>query len=78
MYLPTPLHELDATQGRYFKRSLIGFNSVFLLLDWLKSTVYPTILSVAGWRVVGLIFFSNVLVLYQMQTTLSIYYDEIH
>ena len=28
---PTPLHELDVTQGQLFKRSLTGLNSVFLL-----------------------------------------------
>ena len=38
IYLPTPPHEQDATQGQFFKRSLTGFEfRVFLLLDWLPS-----------------------------------------
>ena len=30
---PTPPLGQDMTQGQFFKRSLTGFNSVFLLLD---------------------------------------------
>ena len=32
-YLPTPSLGQDMTQGQFFKRSLTGLNSVFLLLD---------------------------------------------
>ena len=59
-----------------FKRSLIGFEfRVFLLLDKLphqmKNLVCPTILPLAGGRIIGFIPFPRVLVLCEMQSVSS-------
>ena len=36
IYLPTPPHEQDATQGQYLKAEFNRFEfRVFILLDWL-------------------------------------------
>ena len=70
---PIPPLGQDMTQGQCFKRSLTGLNSeFFLLLDVasprLKNLVCPTILPIAGGRIIGFIPFPRVLVLCEMQS----------
>ena len=62
-------HKVDFQQ---FNRFWFGFLSPRLIpILRLKSSVCPTILSIAGWRIVGFIPFPRVLVLCEMQTASS-------
>ena len=42
MYLRTSLRKQDVTDGQFFKRGLLGSNSVFLFQDWLHTEVKET------------------------------------
>ena len=86
-YLPTPPLRQDMTRGQFFKRRLTGLNSEFSFSPRLKNLVYPTILPIAGGRIIGFIPFPRVLVLCEMQSvlsriwtcvTVSIFYDDNH
>ena len=53
MYLPAPSHKHDMIQDEFFKQSLAGLNSVFLLLDWLPyqdEKAQSVLLITHGWR----------------------------
>ena len=70
---PTPPLGQDMTQSHFFKRSLTGLKSEFFLLRLvasprLKNLVRPTILPIAGGRIIGFIPFPRVLVPREMQS----------
>ena len=76
MYLLTLLNEQDVTQGQFFMQILTGLNSEFFFsyinaIQMLKSPVCPTILLIAGGRIVRYIPFPKILALCEMQTALS-------
>ena len=45
MYLPTPLHKQDVTQGQFLKKSLTGLNSEFSFFN-VKEPSLPYYLSI--------------------------------
>ena len=76
IYLPTPPHGQDMTQGQFFKRSLTGLSSEFFFsktscLTKAEEPTLPFYLPIAGGRIIGFIPFPRVLVLCEMQSVLS-------
>ena len=79
-YLLNPSARAGCDTRSIFKRSLTGLNSEFSLNSEfprlvasprLKNSVCPTILPIAGGRIIGFIPFPRVLVLCEMQSVLS-------
>ena len=75
MYLSTPLHRQDVTQGQFFKQSLTDLNSEFsFLIGCLTKAKEPNLsyyLPIAGERIIGFILFPRVFMLMEMQSTSS-------
>ena len=73
---PTPPLGQDMTQGQFFKRILTGLNSEFSFsyTSCLSKPEEPSLsyyLPIAGERIIGLIPFPRVLVLWEMQSATS-------
>ena len=70
LYIPTPPHEHDATQGQFLIWFEISFTSPrLLIIPKLKSPVWLTILPIDGGRIGEFILFARVLAFCQMQKT---------